>query len=159
LEPQEALPDHLAHKPFFALPYQNLDGIYAANTDLKYLSIGLAQYDNDVVSVKTMRHTGGKWSRQAEELPLHRCVDLTLFLVKSVFDVLKSDDFKEKGAVNFDKGTFQHQSSDITLIQEQRSYGECAAYHNFLKENGGMLKERLNALFDVLETLKNENKF
>jgi hypothetical protein len=76
----------LDHKPVYALPYEHFDGIYDGDTDVRYISIGMAQYDQDHVSIKTMRHIGTKWTRQAEELPLHRVIDMTLFLAKTLFD-------------------------------------------------------------------------
>jgi hypothetical protein len=35
------------------------------------------------ISAKVWRHTGGKWSRQSEELPLHRALDLALLICKA----------------------------------------------------------------------------
>lgn len=164
-DPQVALPQHLDHKPVYALPYQIFDGIYSQGTDLRYISIGIAQYDQDKVSIKTMRHTGGRWTRQAEELPLHRPIDMTLFLAKAIFD-------SQNGAVNIQNGTFseyatnpsgyyvstQIQNSEILITQEQRSYGEMASYNEFLDKTGDLLKDRLNKLMDVLNDLKSRGK-
>jgi len=69
-DPSQVLPQHLQHKPVYALPYQSFDGPFIDSTDMRYISVGIAQYDSEDVSVKTMRHVGGKWTRQAEELPL-----------------------------------------------------------------------------------------
>ena len=84
--PSQPLPQHLDHKPVYALPYEHFDGVSADSTDVRYISVGVAQYNPDEVSIKVMRHTGAKWTRQAEELPLHRVVDMTLFLAKALFD-------------------------------------------------------------------------
>ncbi len=150
-DPKEQLPQHLDHKPVYALPYQSFDGIYAGDTDIRYISLGIAQYDGDSVSIKTMRHTGGKWSRQSEELPLHRPIDMTLFLAKVIFDVAN-------GTVDIPSGTLINQTSDIPITQEQRSYGEMASYNQFLSQNKDLLQERLNSLRDVLNDLKNRGK-
>lgn len=150
--PSQSLPQHLDHKPVYALPYEHFDGIYASDTDMRYISIGTAQYDQDHVSIKTMRHTGSKWTRQAEELPLHRVIDMTLFLAKVVFDA-------RDGRVDIPKGTLQNQaSSNLSIYQEQRSYGELASYHAFLRQNCDLLKERLNVLRDALNDLKTRGK-
>jgi exosome complex RNA-binding protein Csl4 len=78
-------PKHLAHKPITSIDdYSKHDGIYANNTDVKSLSVGKAQYDGNEVSVKVFRHTGKKWSRQSEELPLHRVIDLNTAILKSI---------------------------------------------------------------------------
>ena len=144
--PSEPLPQHLAHKPIYALPYQHFDGIYDADTDVRYISIGIAQYDNDSISIKTMRYTGDKWTRQAEELPLHRVIDMTLFLAKVLFD-------DQNGTVNIPNDTFVNQGSDITVRKESVSYGELATYKEFLRENEQLLKDRFNTLRNVLDDL------
>lgn len=80
-----ATPTHLAHKPIVSVDdYPQHDGIYANNTDVQSLSIGQAQYDGDEISAKVFRHVSGKWSRQSEELPLHRVFDLSSLALKSI---------------------------------------------------------------------------
>lgn len=153
LTPSQPLPQHLDHKPVFALPYEAFDGPYAGKgkTDVQFISVGIAQYDPDESSVKTMRYTGAKWTRQAEELPLHRPIDMTIFLAKAVFD-------SEGGAVDVPRGTFQHQTSDITVTREQRNYGENASFDAAVARAKPMLKERLNMLLEVLTELRSNGK-
>ncbi len=86
-----------------------------------------------------MRHTGNKWTRQAEELPLHRPVDMTLFLAKAIFDA-------PNNVVNIPRGTLQHQRSDIAITQEQRNFGEMASYNAAVSKDRPFIKDRLNAL-------------
>ena len=93
-----------------------------------------------------MRYTGEKWTRQAEELPLHRVIDMTLFLAKVLFD-------NQSETVNLPKKTFANQESDISICKESVSFGELATYKEFLKENGQFLKDRFNALRNVLDDL------
>lgn len=74
----------LKHKPVYLLPYYNYDGPYAGETDCIFLSLGWAQYDPRSVSVKTLRYIQkpdqrDRWSRQSEELPIHRAVDAVIF--------------------------------------------------------------------------------
>jgi len=74
-------PTHLQHKPVVTVDdYDSKDGIYTGHTDARALSIGYAQYDEDEFSAKVFRHTGQSWSRQSEELPLHRVLDLAILL-------------------------------------------------------------------------------
>lgn len=81
------IPTTLKHKPVVvAENYENIDGRYAYNTDAKGLSLGLAQWNDRGkvdISAKVWRHTGEKWSRQSEELPLHRVLDLAIFVCRS----------------------------------------------------------------------------
>ena len=107
--PDQALPQHLGHIPVYATPYQWFDGIYPnGETDIRYLSVGLAQYDENHVSIKAMRHTGEKWTRMAEELPLHRPVDMTIFLAKVLFDT-------HNESIELPKETFENQSVEISI--------------------------------------------
>lgn len=78
------IPTNLKHKPVIvAENYENIDGRFAYDTDAKGLSLGLAQWNDRGkvdISAKVWRYTGEKWSRQSEELPLHRVLDLAIFL-------------------------------------------------------------------------------
>jgi hypothetical protein len=79
------IPTTLKHKPVFVCDnYENIDGRQAYQSDAKGLSLGLAQWNDRGrvdISAKVWRHTGEKWSRQSEELPLHRAIDLVIFAV------------------------------------------------------------------------------
>jgi hypothetical protein len=150
-DPSQQLPQHLDHRPVFALPYDAFDGPSAGHSDVQFLTVGMAQWNADEVSIKTMRHTGTKWTRQAEELPLHRPIDMTLFMAKVIFDSTAS-------VVNIPSGTLQKQASDILITPEQRSYGEMASYNAAVNQNQPVLKERLNALREVLNDLKARGK-
>ena len=71
-------PGNLSHKPIVEVAdYDVYDGIYANRSDAKALSLGLAQWNADELSVKVWRmnpDTG--WSWQIEQLPLHRDLEL-----------------------------------------------------------------------------------
>ncbi|MCC8035484.1 MAG: DUF6530 family protein [Rikenellaceae bacterium] len=82
------VPDHLSHKPITVAEYPNHDGPYQNNTDVEYLTVGIAQYDTSrnpkEISAKVLRKVDGKWSRQSEELPIHRVFDLASMVLQSV---------------------------------------------------------------------------
>jgi len=79
-----SIPKHLKHKPILGVEnYEIIDGKYAGNSDAKAISIGKAQWDNNEISAKVFRHTGTKWSRQSEELPLHRVLDLANLILSA----------------------------------------------------------------------------
>ena len=82
-------PYWLKHQPIFMMPYAPFDGPYRGDTDAKYLSVGRAQWRNpddpDALSAKVWRNPDDKWSRQSEELPLHRVADLCIFMVKTLY--------------------------------------------------------------------------
>lgn len=83
------IPTTLKHKPVFvAEDYENVDGKYPYEdgSDAKGLSLGLAQWNdrgNVDVSAKVWRYTGEKWSRQSEEMPLHRVLDLAILIMEA----------------------------------------------------------------------------
>jgi len=80
-------PTHLKHKPIVSVDdYQNYDGSYGHTGDAESLSIGIAQYDSSEISAKVFRYSKSakKWCRESEELPLHRLIDLTTTLLKSI---------------------------------------------------------------------------
>jgi hypothetical protein len=150
--PSNALPQHLAHKPVYALPYEHFDGIHIGQgTDVRYISLGLAQYEPDNVSLKTFRHTGQKWSRQSEELPLHRVIDEAIFLAKVLFD-------SHGHQINFQSGTFEGQDQEIILYREQRSSGELDDFEKFFTNHAPFYKKRFNKLLEVLSQLKAKGK-
>lgn len=146
-----SLPQNLAHKPVYAVPYETFDGMNAGNTDAKYLSVGLSQWDPYELSVKAMRHTGGQWSPQAEELPLHRPIDMSILVARSLFDT-------NNGSFVINGGTFQNQSNCINVSQENRTAQEILIFDNFVKNNEHFIKERLNSLCDVLLDLRRKGK-
>ena len=78
-------PKNLKHKPIVSVnDYEEIDAQSTNNTDVKALSIGKAQYNSSHISLKVWRHTGKKWSRQSEEIPLHRVIDLNILLLGSL---------------------------------------------------------------------------
>lgn len=81
------VPTSLKHKPVVVSEnYERVDGKEAYHSDAKGLSLGLAQWNDRGkvdISAKVWRYTGEKWSRQSEELPLHRVIDLAILIVRS----------------------------------------------------------------------------
>lgn len=81
------IPTNLKHKPVIVADnYANIDGRKAYDSDAVGLSLGLAQWNDRGkvdVSAKVWRHTGAKWSRQSEEIPLHRVIDLAILICRA----------------------------------------------------------------------------
>jgi len=135
------LPFHLAHQPLVAVPYADLDGPYAGNTDAFYLSLGLAQWEdraqvtNPTISAKIWRHSDERWSRQSEEMPLHRVIDLVILILAT----LKQADSRR---VHLPAGTFENQTTDLNLPV----YGD----FELPEETHALLRRRLQALIRIL---------
>lgn len=78
------IPRNLNHKPIIAVDYEAIDEA----GDAKFLSIGKAQWNNSDLSAKVFRYDDAnkKWSRQSEELPLWRVLDLAKLVIASISD-------------------------------------------------------------------------
>ena len=78
------IPDYLLHKPIIkAESYEVIDGRYKNESDARGLSLGISQWNEDTLSAKVWRKSNKRWSRQSEELPLHRVLDLALLILKT----------------------------------------------------------------------------
>ena len=79
---KDDLPMQLSHKPIVGVDYSEKDA-YAG--DAKFLSIGRASWDKNKedVSAKIWRWAdkGERWSRQSEEIPLWRVLDLSKLII------------------------------------------------------------------------------
>ena len=128
------IPTHLKHKPIIGVnDYEKIDSIYANNSDVKALSIGQAQYDNNQISLKVWRHTGKKWSRQNEEIPIHRNIDLTILLIGSLLTDISS------------------KYPATSLREEIINENKVIEIQNYYKKNETYLNPRLEELKSVLD--------
>ena len=128
------IPTHLKHKPIIGVnDYEKIDSIYANNSDVRALSIGEAQYDNNQISLKVWRHTGKKWSRQNEEIPIHRNIDLTILLIGSLLTDISS------------------KYPATSLREEIINENKVIEIQNYYKKNETYLKPRLEELKSVLD--------
>ncbi|CAM1346782.1 DUF6530 family protein [Tenacibaculum insulae] len=131
-------PKKLKHKPIVSVnDYDKIDGKYKNNTDAKALSLGKAQYDNNEISLKIWRNVNSKWSRQSEELPLHRNLDLTILLL----DVLNNI---KDGKYNLDNFKTEINSEEFNKIEE---------YYN-KAENKLEIDSRIESIWNKINELK-----
>jgi hypothetical protein len=140
-------PRTLKHRPVVLIDYEKHDGFYpAGRTDCRYLSLGWAQYDPRQLSVKTLRHTGDRWSRQSEELPLHRCIDAAALIAEAVGQSHGEDQFV------LEKGFLERQDEPISLPFE---FANDRERDDFLaKLRDPLVMRRLGKLADVLIALR-----
>ena len=139
------------HTPVFLLPYAPFDGPYAGETDCRFLSLGWAQYDPRSASLKTFRHTGEKWSRQSEEIPLHRAVDLVILLTRAI----RHMSGKHLNTIDLPKGTLENQTSGILIqagatssVAEGEAFGR-EITSDLVQRRLAKLREELNALHEA----------
>ncbi|PID95236.1 MAG: hypothetical protein CSA95_00680 [Bacteroidetes bacterium] len=127
-------PKNLRHKPIISVnDYDKIDAQYRKNTDVRALSIGNAQYDIDEISLKVWRHTGEKWTRQSEELPLHRSLDLNILLLGALMTDITSGYPKTNLREEIDR------QDDVESIKDYYKNHE-----SFLKPRLEELREKLN---------------
>jgi hypothetical protein len=152
------VPNNLKHKPIYEINNYNLiDGQYAGESDAVGLSIGLAQWNERGrmdISAKVWRHTGdqskgyegGKWSRQSEELPLHRVLDLAVFICKTKQII---NDKKEGDTIQIQGGKMVIEKAyDNDCIVEDLN-----TLNKSLKENDEYIDMRLKELSSILRNL------
>lgn len=77
------IPLHLTHKPIIGVDYKLIDETAGAG-DAQFLSIGRSQWNPEDISAKVLRWTGEQWSRQSEELPLWRVLDLAILITANI---------------------------------------------------------------------------
>lgn len=155
------IPTTLKHKPVIvAENYENIDGRQAYSTDAKGLSLGLAQWNDRGkvdISAKVWRHTGEKWSRQSEELPLHRVIDMALLIcqakqyfreayrIPGLFDA-------EKPQIN--RVGVQGDAMTVSVCTENPMIREdIQLFADALARDDEMLSERLHLLARMLHDL------
>jgi hypothetical protein len=140
--------DRLKHQPVFLVPYAGYDGPYAGATDCLFLSLGWAQYDPRSASLKTLRHSGTKWSRQSEEIPVHRAVDIVILLAHAIRSMLGP----HLNTINFPADSFENQPTGV-LIQSGAvsSVAEGEAFGREITSE--LVRRRLGKLREVLDQL------
>ncbi len=150
------IPAHLKHKPVIVLEnYEQIDGNYLpTETDAKGLSLGLAQWnEQDVldISAKIWRYSGKKWSRQSEEMPLHRVLDLAILICQSMHYFDHSCKKNENSNVIFDV-TLQNTSMPVNICKSNESIDKHAQlFKKCLKRDISILLERIDLLASVLK--------
>ena len=137
-----SFPTNLKHQPIIGVnDYDKVDGKYAGATDAKAITLGNAQWDRNDISAKVWRKEESKWSRQSEELPLHRVLDLAILIVS----VLNDGDTECEMA--FPEGTAKKVSVEADIEKEQRILKR--AHKSFFKK----LEEEKKYLYPRLEEL------
>lgn len=152
------IPTTLKHKPVFVVEnYEDVDGRAFNNTDAKGLSLGLAQWNDRGkvdISAKVWRYTGEKWSRQSEELPLHRLIDLTILLCRAkahIKDCYRYPDLYDKANPQIDRIGVQGDAMSVSVCTDNQFIDEdIKLFRDTLERDDEMLSERLHLLANML---------
>ncbi|NLM51366.1 MAG: hypothetical protein GX197_00860 [Firmicutes bacterium] len=155
------IPTTLKHKPVIVSEnYEHVDGRYAYNSDAKGLSLGLAQWNDRgkvEISAKVWRHTGEKWSRQSEELPLHRVLDLAILICRTLHyfqDAYRYEKFYDPGKPQIDRIGLQGDAMTVSVCVDNEKIDEdIKLFQQVLNEDGELLGERLRTLSRILKEM------
>ncbi|MDY6834322.1 MAG: DUF6530 family protein [Chloroflexota bacterium] len=155
------IPSELKHKPvIISEDYDLVDGRKAGSSDAKGLSLGLAQWNdrgNVDISAKIWRNTGEKWSRQSEEMPLHRVLDLAILIVRSrkVFmDRYKKNEKDYPNYPSLDRIGLQGGALNVAICNDNPQIeGDIDLFETTLMKDDEILSERLNVLFGLLKEI------
>ncbi|EAD5703355.1 DUF6530 family protein [Listeria innocua] len=153
------IPTTLKHKPVIvAENYEEVDGKSAYHSDAKGLSLGLAQWNDRGkvdISAKVWRHTGDKWSRQSEELPLHRVLDLAILIARTKVhfkDAYRLPNFYDKENPTLDRIGLQGDALTIAVCEDNEYIDEdIQLFEQALKNDDELLSERLKILSKLLQ--------
>jgi len=161
------IPVELKHKPVIVSEDYNLvDGRFASGqssgkeTDAKGLSLGLAQWNDRgrvEISAKVWRHTGEKWSRQSEEMPLHRVLDLAILVART--KLYFAERYYKKDSENpafplIERIGLQGGAMNASVCLDNENIEEdMKLFDACLHQDDEIIGERLRVLASVLEKL------
>ncbi|HLV08859.1 MAG TPA: DUF6530 family protein [Halanaerobiales bacterium] len=155
------IPTNLKHKPVIVSEnYENVDGRAAYNSDAKGLSLGLAQWNDRGkvdISAKVWRHTGNKWSRQSEELPLHRVLDLAILVCRAqqhFREAYRYEKLYDKENPVIDRVGLQGDAMTVAVCEDNEKIDEdIQLFKQTLSDDDEIIGERLSRLSRILKEM------
>lgn len=155
------IPTTLRHKPVIVSEnYENVDGRSAYHSDAKGLSLGLAQWNDRgkvEISAKVWRHTGEKWSRQSEELPLHRVLDLAILICRArrhFQEAYRYPKMYDPQNPLLDRIGLQGDAMSVSVCTDnERIDGDIRLFADVLSQDDELIAERLNVLANLLHEM------
>lgn len=152
------IPTTLKHKPVIVCEnYAQIDGRTAHDTETQGLSLGLAQWNDRgkvEISAKVWRYTGAKWSRQSEELPLHRVLDLSIMIARTELyfrDAYRFSKLYDTEQQNIDRIGMQGDAMTLSVCTDNpRLDDDIQLFRDALAKDDELLSERLHTLARIL---------
>jgi len=156
------IPTTLKHKPvIISENYENVDGRYAYNSEAKGLSLGLAQWNDRGkvdISAKVWRYTGEKWSRQSEELPLHRVLDLAILVCRAKLhfrEAYRYDKLYDTENPIIDRVGLQGDAMTVAVCTDNDKIDEdIKLFSQVLSNDDELIGERLKTLSGILKKME-----
>ena len=155
------IPTNLKHKPVIVSEnYGNVDGRRAYASDAQGLSLGLAQWNDRGrvdISAKVWRYTGEKWSRQSEELPMHRVLDLAILICRSLEyfqEAYRYAKLYDPETPAIDRIGLQGNAMTVAVCTDNPMLDEdIRLFADALGKDGELIGERLTVLARLLEEM------
>ncbi|WP_010494209.1 DUF6530 family protein [Paenibacillus elgii] len=155
------IPTTLKHKPVVVSEnYEQVDGRFARNTDAKGLSLGLAQWNDRGkidISAKVWRYTGEKWSRQSEELPLHRVLDLSILICRTMAhfrEAYRYEHLYDPQEPVIDRVGLQGDAMTVAICTDNEKINEdIKLFNQALSDDDELIGERLRTLSRILKDM------
>ena len=155
------IPTTLKHKPVITVEnYENVDGRQAYSSEAKGLSLGLAQWNDRgkvEISAKVWRYTGEKWSRQSEEMPLHRVLDLAILVCKGkqhFQEAYRHPKLYDETNPRIDRVGLQGDAMTVEICTDNPRIDEdIQLFSQALSRDDELLSERLHLLADLLRDM------
>lgn len=155
------IPTTLKHKPVIVSEnYENVDGRYAYNSDAKGLSLGLAQWNDRGkvdISAKVWRYTGEKWSRQSEELSLHRVLDLAILVCRAKLhfrEAYRDEKLYDTENPVIDRVGLQGDAMTVAICTDNEKINEdIKLFSQALSNDDELIGERLHILSRILKEM------
>ena len=155
------IPTSLKHKPaIVSEDYERIDGKTAYNSDTKGLSLGLAQWNDRGkvdISAKVWRFTGEKWSRQSEELPLHRVIDLAIMICKTkqyFGEAYRLPNLYDEKNPKIDRIGLQGDAMTVSVCTNNPMIDEdIKLFQQALSDSDELISERLHVLSKLLKEM------
>jgi len=153
------IPTTLKHKPVITCEnYEQIDGRRAYDSEAKGLSLGLAQWNDRGkvdISAKVWRYTGEKWSRQSEELPLHRVLDLAILIARTQLHFREAYRFPrlyDETRSDIDRIGIQGDAMTVSVCSDNPMLDEdIKLFRDALAHDDELLSERFAVLSRLLE--------
>ncbi|MFB5066800.1 MAG: DUF6530 family protein [Candidatus Wallacebacter cryptica] len=156
------IPTTLKHKPVIVSEnYEKVDGRSAYNSDAKGLSLGLAQWNDRGkvdISAKVWRYTGEKWSRQSEEMPLHRVLDLAILICRAQQyfreNAYRFPKLYDDNQPTIDRIGLQGDALTVAVCTDNEKLDEdIQLFHQALSSDDELISERLRVLARILKEM------
>lgn len=152
------IPTTLKHKPVITCEnYGNIDGRNTEASETQGLSLGLAQWNDRGkidISAKVWRYTGEKWSRQSEELPLHRVLDLAILIARAELHFREAYRFPklyDEEQPQIDRIGLQGDAMTVSVCTENPMIDDdIKLFRDALAKDDELLSERFHVLARLL---------